>query len=166
MLHILVTNPHETHEFSHDDGPLEFGRGPAREATRCVIRDGLVSTDQVRVEILAPGRLRVENLSGRDPLRIGRDELVAPGDVAEIALPAQITIGRTLVEISEEDSEGSSPAWVRAFLEKLGRNGLLFVDEVSEIESLLRASSSSQEFARGFALGRQLQLRKELRPER
>lgn len=88
-------------------------------------------------------------------------DIPGPGGVTETPLPAQTMVGETLVVDSEEEEERETtgPDWVWAFLEHLGRNGLLYVDEVSDIEGLLRASSSSQEFARGFALGRQLRLR-------
>ena len=55
--------------FEHEAGPLEFGRGPQRQARRCLIDgDPTASRDQLRIELLADGRVRLENLSQRNPV--------------------------------------------------------------------------------------------------
>src|SRR5207253_25677 len=64
MLQIHVSNARERQQFEHPMGPLEFGRGPKRDATpRCVIQDDLyVSKDHVRIEEMAASRIRFETL--------------------------------------------------------------------------------------------------------
>ena len=50
MLRIRVSNKLEHQEIEHPSGPLEFGRGPARNnVPRCVLKDLYVSKDQIRV---------------------------------------------------------------------------------------------------------------------
>jgi len=105
MLRVYVINQHESRDFEHKEGPLEFGRGPERQAARCVINDPFVSKDQLRISTPMPGRIKLENLSGRNPLRLGEDQLIAPGEVMDTRLPARITIGKTLIELSEDTGE-------------------------------------------------------------
>ena len=80
MLRFLISNKRERQHFEHLAGPIEFGRGPERDGLpRCVIQDGYVSKDHVRVEELPGSQLRIENLSARNPIwqRSGTSRLMA-----------------------------------------------------------------------------------------
>jgi adenylate cyclase len=100
MLKITVANKWETQTVSHAAGPLEFGRGPGREAKRVVIaNDWFVSRDQMRVEGIGEGKLRVENLSSRNPLLLEGGATVDPGHHIELAVPIRITVGETTIVI-------------------------------------------------------------------
>src|SRR5260221_14047246 len=78
MLRFHISNKWERQQVDHASGPIEFGRGPKRgNAKRFVIKDDLcVSRDHVRVEETSQGRVRVDNLSTRNPiLQIGSNAL-------------------------------------------------------------------------------------------
>ena len=98
-LSIEVANGAVRTEFEHPSGPLEFGRGPQREIPRCVIAgDQSVSRDQLRIEPLADGRLRLENLSANTPVVVeGQSDPIIHLQGRDIALPAAVTVGRTRI---------------------------------------------------------------------
>ena len=62
LLKFSVINERQQRQFTHAGGPLELGRGPRRDMERFVVEDRFVSRDQLRVEELAPGRIRLELL--------------------------------------------------------------------------------------------------------
>ena len=100
MLRVYVTNQLETRDFEHPDTPLEFGRGPQRDLPRCIINDPFVSKDQLRVVPMGPGKARLDNLSTRNPLRVGEKFLIQPGESHDGQLPLRITIGKTHIDLS------------------------------------------------------------------
>jgi hypothetical protein len=56
MFSVTVSNKLETQQVTHNRGPLELGRGPARDATaRVVVRDAFVSRDHIRLEEVPGG---------------------------------------------------------------------------------------------------------------
>ena len=71
MLRFHVNNARERLQLEHGLGPLEFGRGPKRgPVARCMVQDGYVSKDHVRVENMPSGEIRVDNLSTKQPIVI------------------------------------------------------------------------------------------------
>src|SRR5262245_29818447 len=112
MLRFSISNKRERQQFEHLTGPIEFGRGPEREGiTRCVVQDGYISRDHMRVEEQADNRLRVENLSARNSIRVLADNsTIAPGQASLLRSPARLSVGETLVEIETAvDPVASSP---------------------------------------------------------
>jgi len=101
MLQIHVSNARERQQFEHAMGPLEFGRGPKRDATpRCVIQDDLyVSKDHVRIEEMAASRIRIENLSQRNPIWLADSTTIAPAGNRDVILPARLTVGETVIAV-------------------------------------------------------------------
>jgi adenylate cyclase len=100
MLRFHVSDKRERQQFEHASGPIEFGRGPKRNnVARCVIEDLRVSRDHVRVEELENGRVRVENLSTRNPIRLADNSIISPGDRRELELPLRLAVIDTLIEI-------------------------------------------------------------------
>ncbi len=99
MLSIRVVNKRQDTVFEHLSGVLEFGRGPRREAKRCIIEDGFVSRDHLTVEELPDGRLRVTNLSARQTLDLPDGSQIAVGATREILMPARLPIGATVIDI-------------------------------------------------------------------
>ncbi len=99
-LHIEISNPAQKTAFEHPSGPLEFGRGPQRELPRCVIAgDQTVSRDQLRIDPLADGSVRLENLSANTPVVVeGHTAPILHLQSRDIALPAAVTVGRTRIE--------------------------------------------------------------------
>ncbi len=100
MLWIAVKNARQDSQFGHAAGPIEFGRGPQSEAPRCVIDDGFVSRDQLRVEELPGGRVRLCNLSAKHPVTLGDGTLLAAGGQQELGLPLRLTMGETALALS------------------------------------------------------------------
>jgi adenylate cyclase len=111
MLRIQVTNPRERQQFDHLAGPLEFGRGgPRTNVARCMIQDLYVSKDHVQVLELPDGRVRIENLSQRNSIRLSDGAVIATGGVHELDLPAHLGVGETVIELrGVRDSVESQP---------------------------------------------------------
>jgi len=110
-LHIEVSNPAQRTAFEHPSGPLEFGRGPQRELPRCVIAgDQSVSRDQLRVEPLADGRIRLENLSANTPVVVeGQSDPIIHLQARDLAVPVAVMAGRTRIEFRPVAVSGSPP---------------------------------------------------------
>ncbi len=99
-LRLEITNAVQRHHFEHDSGPLEFGRGPQRELTRCLIDgDPTVSRDQLRIEERPGGRVRVENLSQRIAVVISGGGRIPELQSQELDLPLVLTMGQTRLSI-------------------------------------------------------------------
>src|ERR1700722_2048758 len=100
MLRCLVTNERERQQLEHSEGLLEFGRGPKRgTVSRCLIHDPYVSKDHVRVEELMDGRIRVENLSQKQPIWLSANSNIAPGGAFEFELPLRLTVGDSVIDL-------------------------------------------------------------------
>jgi adenylate cyclase len=100
MLRFRVWNKLERQEIEHLSGPLEFGRGPARDnVPRCVLQDLYVSKDHIRILELEDGRVRIENLSQRNSIRLTDGGIIAIGTTRELEPPVHLTVGETTVEI-------------------------------------------------------------------
>ena len=110
-LHIEVSNPAQRTAFEHPSGPLEFGRGPQHELPRCVIAgDQSVSRDQLRVEPLADGRIRLENLSANTPVVVeGQSDPIIHLQARDLSVPVAVTAGRTRIEFRPVAVPGSPP---------------------------------------------------------
>ncbi len=111
MLRIQVTNPRERQQFDHLGGPIEFGRGgPRGDVARCMIQDLYVSKDHIQVVELPDDRVRVENLSQRNSIRLADGAVIPTGGVRELDLPLHLGVGETVIELrSLRDSLGSQP---------------------------------------------------------
>lgn len=111
-LHVEVSNPSQRTAFEHPSGPLEFGRGPRRELPRFVIAgDQTVSRDQLRVEPLADGSVRLENLSANTPVVVDGDGApILPSESRDLTLPATVAVGRTRIEFHPLATAAALPA--------------------------------------------------------
>jgi adenylate cyclase len=112
MLLFQVSNKCTRQQFEHPEGPIEFGRGPRRDSTpRCVIQEDLyVSKDHVRIEESASGKVQIENLSGRNPIWLADNTSLAPGSKSALDLPIRLTVGETLIDISQAGQQSSYDA--------------------------------------------------------
>lgn len=108
MLRFQVSNKVESRTFNHETGPIEFGRGSARNGlARCVVQDKFVSRDHLAVEEIADGRVRIENLSQKNRVRLTEDVLLEPGEIQEFALPLRLAMGETVIDIALAGSEAA-----------------------------------------------------------
>src|SRR5262249_41843726 len=91
----------ERQHLEHVSGPIDFGRGRERDGIpRCVLLDPSVSRDHVRIEEQSDGRIRVENLSQRVPIRVlTENSTIAPGQVVFLKPPVRLSVGGTLLDI-------------------------------------------------------------------
>jgi len=105
MLKIAIWNGRQQLSTIHEDGPIEFGRGPKREAERIVINDKHVSRDHLRVEERPGGSVRLENISSTSEVDLENHERIAPGGMATAALPIRVVLGRTMLDLSPIASE-------------------------------------------------------------
>ena len=110
MLHVVVRSEGQERAFEHTAGPLEFGRGPARDARRCFLTDPFVSRDHARIQEDPPGRLAVENLSGSSNVRLGDGREIPPGQSLLVDLPAVLSIGHSELHVSLAAAEPAPAA--------------------------------------------------------
>lgn len=106
MLRCCVTNEREKQEIDHASGPLELGRGVKRgDVARCIIQDPYVSKDHVRIEETADGRIRVENLSQKQPIWLSPTVNIQPGHKQDLSLPTRLTVGDTHIDVELTDGD-------------------------------------------------------------
>jgi adenylate cyclase len=108
-IHVVSSGSEETHK--HEGGVLELGRGPQRQARRIVVKDPSVSRDQLQLEELPGGRLRLVNLSQSQPVKIPGGPTIAIGGNRELDLPVTLSLGQTLVdvEVGRADADDTPP---------------------------------------------------------
>src|SRR5262245_33533359 len=100
MLRFLISNKSGRQHFEHLAGPIEFGRGPERDGiTRCVIQDGYVSKDHVKVDEMPNGQVKIENLSLRNSIRLPDNSVIGTGESRTLRAPVRLTVGETLIDI-------------------------------------------------------------------
>jgi adenylate cyclase len=99
-IQVCVSNRLGISRFEHATGSLEFGREPRTGVARKVVDDPYISKDQLRVEELHGNRLRVENLSGKVSVRAADGTVIGPGETHALHLPARLTVGMSLIEVS------------------------------------------------------------------
>jgi len=109
MLSISVTNERQRQQFDHPAGPFEFGRGVQGEIPRFVIDDGFVSRDQLRIEELPLGHIRLKNLSARNPVILADGSDIPANQSREVALPVSVTVGETVIAIAHKPAPAPPP---------------------------------------------------------
>src|SRR6516165_6623675 len=101
MLFIQVSFGPKDLQIEHAAGVIEFGRGPERGSVRRVsLDDPHASRDHLRAEELPGERIRLENVSQRLPVTLDDGRQLAAGDILEVALPIQATLGRTAISVT------------------------------------------------------------------
>src|SRR5258707_642438 len=113
-LAIHVFNQHKLLEFAADcHGPVEIGRDkggetsgratPTGDGTRLVIatkEEIAVARHQARLEPLAGGRIRINNISSKVAIGLSDGSPpLPPGGTREVPLPAMLTIGTKAVRV-------------------------------------------------------------------
>ena len=99
-LHLDLENSSQREQVDHDAGPLEFGRGPQREAKRCqILNDLTVSRDQLRIEEMPGGRIRLENLSRHTWILVPGKCQIPELQSEELDLPLMLMMGETRLSI-------------------------------------------------------------------
>src|SRR3954454_20493907 len=100
MLRFRVSNKLQQQEFDHPSGPIEIGRGGARDdIPRCVIQDLYVSKDHISVLEAVGGKILVRNLSSRNSIRLADNSVIAVGATRDLDSPLRMTVGETILDI-------------------------------------------------------------------
>jgi adenylate cyclase len=99
MLTIRINESGQAQEYRHGEGILELGRGPQREHKRLMIQDQSVSRDQLQIEELVDGGVRIRNVSRNREVRVADAGAIAIGESRELSLPVRLSVGQTQVEI-------------------------------------------------------------------
>ncbi len=111
MLRFRVSNKLQQQEFDHPAGPIEIGRGGAREnIPRCVVQDLYVSKDHISIEEEAGGKVAVRNLSARNSIRLADNSLIAVGATRELDSPVRLTVGETTIDVEVAGDEADEVA--------------------------------------------------------
>lgn len=88
-------------EFTHGDGPLEFGRSVGQN--RIALDDPYVSRKQLSIQE-EDGRLRVVNLSEKIAVALSNGQSLAPREACLADLPQTIRVGRAAIEVTAAES--------------------------------------------------------------
>src|SRR5262245_18265869 len=128
MLRIRVTKSEQTQEFEHGSGPVEFGRGSPRGCRRIPDADTDISCDHLRVEELAGGRVRVENLSHTNVVKFSWGEFLPTGGCQELNLPLGLVVQHIRIELDTAVKVEVEPAALKtialpAYLQESGKSG-------------------------------------------
>src|SRR5947209_3456549 len=99
MLTVQITYSSQTWEYEHDKGILELGRGPQRQHQRLILQDPSVSRDQLQINELLDGRIRIRNLSSNQEIQLADAGTITVGQAREHSLPVRMSVGDTEVEI-------------------------------------------------------------------
>jgi hypothetical protein len=106
MLYVGVTNERQKQQFQHGSGPLNFGRLALEDVASVVIDDAHVSRDQLRIEELEGGQVKLEN-RGRSTVFFRDGAKLPPRESRELSLPLHVTVGQTVIEVSSESKDPS-----------------------------------------------------------
>jgi adenylate cyclase len=107
MLCIRLTNDKQQHQLEHAEGPIEFGRGRPTPGgpRRFQVEDNFMSRDQLRLQEVAEGSVRVENLSTKISVVLPDGSTIPPGGHRDLYPPLSLTAGRTLLEVESGGSD-------------------------------------------------------------
>jgi adenylate cyclase len=86
-------------QIDHSAGALEFGRGPQREAQRCIVADESVSRDHLQIEELPNGQVRICNLSRSQDVKLRGGDSIPIAASRELQFPLRLLIGKTVIDI-------------------------------------------------------------------
>lgn len=163
MIRLRVENKDQQTEHDHDKGPIELGRGPARDGiARLEIDDSYVSRDHVRIEQISPDRVRIQNLSTNNRIGLPDGNSLAGAEVKELNLPTRLKLGQSWIAIQAGKVSGDTSDLqtialpfrmshlTQAHPSLQGLSNLMRPDRVTQLLSVLidvqRAAAGSPEF--------------------
>ncbi len=99
MLQITLANERQQRQIAHEGGPLEFGRLPKANCEhQIVVDDPYTSREQVRLEELDSGDVRVVNLGS--PITLPDGSKLPTGQSLNLIVPARIAFGTTALDLA------------------------------------------------------------------
>lgn len=109
MLLFTLANERQKKQYQHRDGPMEFGRLQQGQCARIVVEDPYTSRDQLRVEEVSDGTVRVHNLGS--PVTLPDGSQLPSGGNKQLTPPLRVVFGRTTLDIGlipNEDADSVS----------------------------------------------------------
>jgi adenylate cyclase len=100
MLSIRIQNDNQNEQVKLEDGPLTLGRVPAETGNHFVIEDRYVSRNQLSLQELPKGQLRIENHGG--DLTLSDGTVISRGETVEADIPVAISVGFTRMEVAPD----------------------------------------------------------------
>jgi adenylate cyclase len=97
MLHLTLANDRQRRQIVHEGGPLEFGRLPKPGCEQIVVDDPYTSREQLRLEELPSGDVRITNLGS--PIVLSDGTKLPSGQERTFIAPLRIGFGTTTLEI-------------------------------------------------------------------
>jgi adenylate cyclase len=109
MIHIVVSNQKEYSPIRLGAGSIVLGRAPRAGGQSHTIQDDYCSAQQLQVEALPGGRVRLTNLSTKVSATLSSGRVLEPGTTCESSLPLRLGAGKTVIEIEAvpDDSDSS-----------------------------------------------------------
>src|SRR5262245_46416869 len=108
MLLFTLANERQRRSFQHSEGPIEFGRLQQGTCARIVVDDPFTSRDQLRIEELPTGDIRVANLGS--PVTMPDGSQLHVGAARRFTPPVRLVFGCTTLEVGlipEADAAGT-----------------------------------------------------------
>ncbi len=109
MLQFTVTNERQRRNFTHDSGPMHFGRNAEGQEKYFAINDQYVSRDQLKIEELPGGEITVEN-RGRNAVVLIDQTEVPQGQFRKQKLPTRLVVGETVIEVALKTAKSAGEA--------------------------------------------------------
>ena len=97
MLLFTLANERQRRSIQHNEGPIEFGRLQQGQCARIVVDDPFTSRDQLRIEELPTGDVRVANLGS--PVTLADGSQLNVGAARRFTPPVRLVFGCTTLEI-------------------------------------------------------------------
>ncbi len=98
MLRVQVKNETLDTCYLHGGGPFEIGRGPRRDAERCIVDDPMVSRNQLRLVEREGTQVEVANISQTNPVFVLNDgSRIEMGSSRQLTPPLTLCVGSTTV---------------------------------------------------------------------
>lgn len=109
MLIFSLANERQRRQIHHQEGPIEFGRLQQGHCARVVVDDPYTSRDQVRIEEIAGGEVRIQNLGA--PVTLPDGSQLNGNEARQFQPPLRIVFGRSTLDIGMIPNEdGGEPA--------------------------------------------------------
>ncbi|HMC11180.1 MAG TPA: adenylate/guanylate cyclase domain-containing protein, partial [Pirellulaceae bacterium] len=97
MLLFTLANERQKKQYQHLQGPMEFGRLQQGQCARIVVEDPYTSRDQVRIEELPDGNVRIQTLGS--PVTLPDGSQLGTGNAKQFTPPLRVVFGRTTLDI-------------------------------------------------------------------
>ena len=105
MLHFTLANERQNRQIQHAEGPIVFGRLPQADCASVAVEDPYTSRDQLRIEELSGGLVRLQNLGAAVTLPGGA--ALATGDARTALAPIRVLFGCTTLDIVVKPAENA-----------------------------------------------------------